>query len=364
MKILVISYHCINDNRIRKHINSICKFSEVEYLNVNKSIIREHAINKACSIHNIPIAISKKNIIGIFEAYFRVKKFIKMSKAEIVHIHDPLLLCVLKTAKKKKMYTVYDKHESYEVCGGLIGKVAPLLDKIYNKYLDSIIYVNTAQKKYLEKFSPRLVLIPNYQSLNDYKRKSLKLNSEDIVIVYFGLLSRNSRDVPLMLNVIESVVAKRETVTCLIGGEINDPDDKDRILSISKKYNNFKYMGYLPYKEVISITNHADIGLYFQKDKPNNRGSSPNKIFEYLISGLAIVSVGRYEYWDIVDNNAGKAFDYNITREKIEEYIFSLIDNPELLSNYKKESLKIGEKFTWESIENRYEKLYRELLFL
>lgn len=362
MKVLVISYHDLNDNRINKHINSICKFAKVVYINISIPGDDIPSINENCIVKNIPIEISKKNILGAIFTFFKIFKIINESDADIIHIHDPLLLTTLKGAKKRKMRTVYDKHESYEICGGVIGRISPILDKVCNKYLDSVVYVNSSQEKYLKQFNNKLCMIPNFQSIEHYEKYKKCYLHKEVQIVYFGVLSQGSRDITFMLDVIESVLSKRTNVRCIIGGKIVSPFIEEKIEYISQNYNKFSYLGYVSYDEVVRITCEADIGLYFQKDVPNNFGSSPNKIFEYLIAGLAIVSIGRYEYWDIIDSTAGKAFRFDVSKEEVSQYIISLIDNYELLDRIKKNSLDLSSKFTWEAVENRYEELYEDLL--
>ena len=361
MNILVVSYHNINDNRINKHLNTISTFSEhVHYVNISDSKRQNLSIRENCSVEQIPVSVTKKNPFGIIWAFLKVRRIIRKSNANIIHIHDPLLIVLLPYAKSRKMITVYDKHESYELYGGLHGRISNYLENTYHKKIDGVVYVNSNQELYLNTFSYRKKLIPNFQVKAQFSSIS-KESGSPITIIYVGTLTESSRETLLMLDMIEAVLSTRQNVNCIIGGPVNDSRIDVRLKELSNTFESFSYLGYVPYNELVELTCKSDIGLYFQKNRPNNIGSSPNKIFEYLLSGLVVTSIGRFEHWDKIDSVAGKVFDFDPPLSELVTFVQTLVDNPALLQKYKSGSKALGEQFTWESVEGRYRELYEEL---
>lgn len=361
MKILVVSYHNINDNRINKHLNTISRFAEhVHYVNISDSKRQNLTVRENCSVEQIPVNVTKKNPFGIIWAFLKVRRIIRNSNANIIHIHDPLLIVLLPYAKSRKMTTVYDKHESYELYGGLHGRISNYLENTYHKKIDGVVYVNSNQELYLNTFAYRKRLIPNFQVKAQFS-SAVEKSSSPITLIYIGTLTESSRATLLMLDMIEAILSTRSGVNCVIGGPVNDSRIDERLEALSNKFETFSYLGYVPYNELIELTCKSDIGLYFQKDRPNNIGSSPNKIFEYLLSGLAVVSIGRFEHWDKIDSVAGRVFDFDPPLSDLVTFVQGLVDNPALLRKFKNGSKALGEQFTWESVEGRYRELYEEL---
>lgn len=361
MKIQVFSIHPLFDNRIGRHFNTLLKNKyEIEYVNASVSNVEEFEQNSNIKLHHIKEPFIKSNIKGILKAWRKMCYLVKNSEADIVHVHDAVLIPLLYFAKKKNRITVYDKHESYEKINCFNARVGTMFERIFKKYIDGVIYVNNQQEEYLDYLGFKIKkMIPNYQSVEAFNTQQSEIKTDkEVQMVYIGSLSQVDRNISLMMNVIDKVMDKCPEAKCIIGGTTDDEEIRNKIADLSNKYKNFEYKGLVKYSDVASITVNSDIGLYFARECPNNHLSSPNKIYEYMIAGVAIVGMGDFTHADKINENAGRVFGFDVVCEEIAECMIDMINNFDKLQEYKLNSKNMGNKYTWESVEGRYIEVY------
>lgn len=363
MKVLVIAVHPLQDNRISKMIHTIARNGDkVIYINISVNQNVDDAVFKGIKVIKIHEDFRKNNPRGVFSAFLAVKKMIKRIRPNVVHIHDPYLIPLLKAARSVGAITVYDKHEAYEVMNSFPAKVGTFLERRYIQYIDGVVYVADSQRAYIDRLGYKhIAKVPNFQSLERFS-KAKKLHHNGCRLIYVGSLSSESRNIMEMLDIIESILSKNNNTSCIIGGTSEEASVNQRLEELSARFNNFVYKGYLLYDDVIQETVNSDIGLYLTKYDPNNVGSSPNKINEYLMAGIAIVAQGRFQDWDKIHKKAGFVFDYDCNSSEIAEAIQTLIDDQETLKAFEKTSQILGSERTYEAVENRYRDLYNEIL--
>lgn len=368
MKIQVFSTHPLYDNRIKRHISTLTKYGyKTTY--INSSQLFDSANDKFENVKLIHITESfeKNNIKGVIKAYKVMLKQIKEGQASIVHVHDPLLIPLLYYSKLKHKITIFDKHESYEKGKGLNAHIGSLFEKLFVKYIDGVVYVNEAQLDYIGKLGYKhMKMIPNYQSIESFKEVSqnpinMISHNHYIKIIYVGTLSEISRNTLLMLDVMDDVLSSNSNVKFILGGNISEDEVRKKVELMKSNHSNFEYRGVMRHSEVIAETLNSDIGLYFAKDTDNNFRSSPNKVYEYMLAGIALVGMGNFMHYKEIDNNAGKVFEYSASKYKIIDFVQSLINNAEKLNEFKINAKKLGIKYSWESVEDRYIDLYEEI---
>ena len=364
MKIQVFSIHPLFDNRINRHLTTLLKNNhQVEYINVSKSNKREFELGTKVILHHINEPFVKSNFKGVIKAWFILHKYLMKGNADIVHIHDALLIPLLYYAKKMNINTVYDKHESYETMGGINARIGTIFEKIFIKYIDSVVYVNEQQRKYIDNMGYKLTrMIPNYQSTETYNIEKKQTDDDKrIQIIYIGSLKETDRNILLMLDIMDEVMDNCPNIKFIVGGSTDNKQISNKILYLSHKFNGFEYKGVMKYSDVIDTTVNSDIGLLFAKDCPNNQASSPNKIYEYMVSGVALVGMGNFMHANEINEYAGKIFSFNTERNEISSYIISLIKDIEQLNRFKENANIMGKKYTWESVEGRYQEIYETI---
>lgn len=359
MNVLVISCHPLQDNRISKMIESVKKSgNKITYINISTQQETPLDWFEEIEVIKFYADFSKKYLLNDIIILNRIKKIIKRVRPDIVHVHDPYLIPLLKCSKKYGAKTVFDKHEAYEIIDGFAGKTGAICERLFHSYIDGIVYVSTSQESHINTIGYKAkAWIPNYQSEKAFNQVNCS-EHDTIRLFYAGDLSDVSRNTTVMLQLIESILKKYNNTECTIAGRTSDPRIHDRIMDMENRLSRFHYCNYMLYDDVIKNTKNSDIGLYLTKYDRNNIGSSPNKINEYLLAGIAIFSQGRFADWESINGVAGQVYGYDATIEELFDGLCYLIDNPCILSKMKNESAIIGKERTWESIENRYIQLY------
>jgi glycosyltransferase involved in cell wall biosynthesis len=110
-------------------------------------------------------------------------------------------------------------------------------------------------------------------------------------------------------------------------------------------------------------TKTADIGMSIEKDTNlNYRYSLPNKLFDYISAGIAIVASELPETGKVLrEYQCGMIID-KVTPEKIANALTKLKNNPAELAKLKKNTVIASEKLNWENESLKVEEFYRSIL--
>ena len=319
---------------------------------------------KKIKVISFGVAFRKNEIFKCVRVLKNISTIIEREKPDIVHVHDPYFIPCLKKAKEVGAKTVYDKHEAYEVIGGISGKSSKFLEKAYLKYIDGVVYVAEKQESYINDCGYKnKAFVPNYQSKMAYDSSKVEKCS-GIRLFYAGDLSDVSRNISIMLRLVDDILKEFDDSSCVIAGKTNDKNIMQLLVDLGRYGDRFKYVPYMLYEDVIKNTKMADIGLYLTKFDPNNVGSSPNKINEYLLAGIAIFSQGRYADWEMIDGQCGMVYNYDAGYDEMYAGLMEMISNPTMLASMKSNSKRLGEQRTWEMVESNYQDLYDRIMGL
>jgi glycosyltransferase involved in cell wall biosynthesis len=216
----------------------------------------------------------------------------------IVHCHDfdtlPLGYLV---AKRKKAKLIYDAHESYV---DMLTNVPSWLKKVVNRMenvllrrIDLLITVGEALRETFEKRGVRRsCVVGNWKDpskfefppkvLEDEKRR-LHISNGQLVIAFVANLGKERQ----LTQLIEAV-KETPSVTLMVGG---DGPCRGVVQEASSRYSNIIYLGYVHPSKVPLYTAICDMIYYgFDPSNPNSKFSAPNKLFEALAAGKAVLT--------------------------------------------------------------------------
>ncbi len=132
-----------------------------------------------------------------------------------------------------------------------------------------------------------------------------------------------------------------------------EPDLKGKVM----------FVGKLPYSEMMEYTRLADIGLTLDKaDSLNYRFSLPNKLFDYIQAGTAILASRLTEVERIIRHYDIGEFIDNHNPKHIADKINQMLASGEQLLKWKENTKLAARELTWENEEMELMKVYK--LFL
>ncbi len=300
------------------------------------------------------------------EAYKRVSAL----EPVVIHAHDfntlPLGYWI---GRKLNVPVIFDAHESYYEM--LKDNVHPLIkwgiakaERFLVKRIDLLITVGSIlEEEYKRRGAKRTRVIGNWKRLESFRfsdvqintaRKELDIPEDKLVISYVGyfLPSRG------LLTLIEAVCLDREAFL-LIGGKGVLVDE---ISAAVKGKENIRYIGYTPPDRVPMITMLSDVVYYgLEYNTGNNQYSAPNKLFEAMAAGRAILTGNLGEIAKIVKEEKCGISLNEITRVSLLG-AFKILREEPVVTQYKDNALMAGKnKYNWLNAEKALLDVYGEI---
>jgi len=249
--------------------------------------------------------------VNIAYFFFRQFFFIVFCRPSFVSIHNPELLIFAPLLwVSKKLYgtrLIYEPHE-LEVCKTEVRKkpfrrlIIFSLENFLLPIFDVVVLVSDSIADFYSDIYgiSNLFVLPNVPfRLHSYKasfdtcfydnfslKEHFSICSSTPVYIYQGLLSL-SRGVRDLISIFSS---QKSSALVLMGyGPM-----EEEIIAATQKFSNIFFLPAVPPEHIISVTSSADFGIFFIPSSLNPsrsyKYSMPNKFFEYLISGLPVIS--------------------------------------------------------------------------
>lgn len=278
-----------------------------------------------------------------------VKKALSINP-DIIHANDPVTLPA--AYKLKKLFSskiIYDSHELYlkllKFPHPIWLKYFSFVEKKIN-FVDGILSVNSY---ILSELSRRYNIsgIPQALVLNSplYQKISYKKPAKKIRLIYLGKIDAQ-RGVLQFAKVIKNI---KNIEFSVLGNNLSEYGINSLPMVAPEK--------------VVKVVSDYDIGILpFVNCSQSVYHSLPNKLFEYMMGGLAIASADLPEIHRIVqENQNGVLFNSQDSKDIIKKIKY-LSNHPKVLAQYKKNSLKAAKKYCWENQEKKLLGLYEKVL--
>lgn len=278
-------------------------------------------INKGYEIVNIHPNIEPSMDNGIkllgFEQKGSIKGRIKSLRAlyqlaqnqdpEIVFAPEPdsLVIAYLLKRKNKKIKVIFDCHEWYNVhfthvvrmkntiLAKLLNKLVSFIMHFISKRIDAVISVNDTMAEYFRKYNSNSYSIPSVMTFE--KTSICEAPRKDFI--YFGQFGNGNQEQVLLdaANVLKNRKSSARIV--VIGGyHPNDSSKRDKfqkLIQDDQLQNNLQLCSWLSREESFSMLNQGLVGIMrFDTAYYNGLPALPNKIFEYMSCGMAVICCG------------------------------------------------------------------------
>ncbi|MGB8002479.1 MAG: glycosyltransferase [Anaerobacillus sp.] len=315
------------------------------------------------------IKLAKDQYAG-YEFFKKIKQMMASQTIHAVHCHD---LNTLSSGKRLAEHfqckLVYDSHELFNEMTGrneLDRRYGYFMEGQLLKHVDRLISVNPFL---LDKFEKRygqlqpaiylqnipLLRLEKERKNDHYFHHLYGLSTDKIVLLYQGGFSKN-RGIELCVKAMKRLDHKYELV--LLGdGDIKG--ELEKLVSDENLESRVHFHPKVSPSEILALTKEADIGLVmYENVSENNYYSTPNKIFEYMLMGLPVVS----------SNHPGKAylleeFDFGLAVEESETAIVKAIETIHQRNDYYVQKCQEASKvLNWPIESRKLVRMYNELL--
>ena len=342
----------------------------------NVVLIAQH--NKEEVVDGIKI-IPLPHPINRFERITRVAcrlfRLALKEKADVYHFHDPKLIPIgilLKVFLRSKI--IYDVHEHYPnaishrfwIPRGLrkiVSKLFSLFEKISVLFFDLIIYTTPLvgeRYKNMRVPSERIENYPLIKLSDSFKKDQQKY------IIYLGGMSK-IRGIIELIKAFAIVIRKYPDWRLRLVGEIT-PEyfaiEVKKLISDLKIEKNIKLVGWVPYEKKEKYSSKASIGVVTYLPYANHMSCLPNKLFDYMLVSLPVVTSNFLLYREIVeDNKCGITVDPTNT-EEISKAIRYLIEHPDEAKKMGENGKKaVMEKYNWGIEGKKLLNIYKRVLY-
>ena len=184
-----------------------------------------------------------------------------------------------------------------------------------------------------------------------YFHQKYSIPSENLVFIYLGILGPG-RGIENILEAFSSDKVQSHVVFMGFG------EFENRIIQRSKVNSNIHFHPAVKHDEVVSYTQHADVGLcLIEKISLSDYYCLPNKLFEYGFSEIPVLASNFPDILETVESyNLGKCSDLEFSS------IYKAIQDFELMNELPQMNAEKLYPLSWEAQEKKLIELYKKVL--
>lgn len=316
------------------------------------------------TIHNVPIELNSR-LKRMWKTVNNVYKKAVELDGDIYHLHDPELLRIAMKLKRRGKKVIYDAHEDLprQILGkdylkfkNFVSRSVERLENRITRKLDAIVTATPFIRDRFLKINANTIDINNYPLLSEIDSTESSYEKQNKVC-FIGGISK-IRGITELVQAMALV-----DVRCALAGSISESYKEELIKE--KGWENIDELGFISREISLKIKSESIAGIVTFLPLPNHINAQPNKIFEYMASGIPVIG-SRFPLWvEIIEkNNCGFCVDPR-KPEEIAKAIQTLKDNPELAQQMGERGRKlVNEVYNWGVEEQKLIGLYISLVRL
>lgn len=362
------------DSRVRNETVSLSTdgYNVTVYCLISKNIsndeIRENVFIKRFGV------IGNK-IFTFLTSYLLMFIYSLNKQIDSVHAHDVNALPIAYLISLvKRVPLIYDSHElwsqsHHSISSKFVLSTVAYMEHFFAKRAKSIITVSDSIKNYLEQYfdvnNVTVVRnIPSYTHVGNYNlfREEFNISDNTKICLYQGLISE-SRGVGLIVEAALSICKVNNNVVFFFLGDGPYLEELKKLVVSNSLSDKIKILGKIDQNELLKYTMSADIGIHaISNTCLNHNYCLPNKVFEYIHSGVVLLVTDLVELKTFVqENEIGLTFmDNNV--KSLEMSLIKLLNDEELFNKFKINSIELSKKLTWDNEYQKLREIYLKIL--
>ncbi|MBG9209637.1 glycosyltransferase [Mammaliicoccus sciuri] len=296
-----------------------------------------------------------------------VKGYIQ--NADIYHANDlntlpQAIVCSKLRLKPKPL--IYDSHEVQSDRTGYNPKTIKRIESFMLKFVDQMIVENHTRAKYNEDiygFYPKTLYnysekynIEEKPQINLHKR--ISINEDEKILLYQGGLQQG-RGLELLIEAMDEI---EEGHLLFIGGGKLTQTLKEQA-EASKQADRIHFLDKVPFQELPSYTREAYLGFQvLQNVCFNHYSASSNKLFEYMMAHVPVISCDFPEIKKVVEEtNTGLVVDSHKASE-IANAVNQLVKDTSLRNQLSENTKQAKEIYNWNNEKSKLLEVYNQFV--
>ena len=322
-------------------------------------------------INKIFMVVAKRLLeINPFEQ-FMISKLLEF-KADVIHVHDlPCLKVGIYAAEKKRVPLVYDAHELYYAQDVLPHRLQRKYYKLEKKLINTPDLVTTVNpfiaKLMAQRYNtkePNVIMncteIPdNFNKDASLLRDKSKVPEDWSIVLYQGWIS-HERNIDTLIKGVKFFPEK----TCLVIIGYGDYIDAlKKLVIIEGVENKVIFLGKVPSEDMLNYSVGADIGVIpYRPIDDNHLYCSPNKLFEYVLAGIPVVS-DKLPFFEMMQDKYGFIRTTDMSSPEAFGNIISLmLSDRKALNNMKDNCTIAAKELNWDVEGKKLVELYNKYI--
>lgn len=306
-------------------------------------------------------------------AEFVVKATIRayLANGDLYEAHDlPTLLPSFLASRLRKRPLVYHAHELYPEMHGKMrfSRLWKVLERTLTPKADLVVSPEENRSRiYLQEYHAKEMplLIRNCPPFKEPVKSTnladfLRSSGVDFktIVLYQGLLDY-SRCIGEMID--SAKYYSEGSVLVLLGGGKDEWAEPGQMKEFP---SNVVHLPYVPYPQLVAYTSSADVGMLFYRNTcRNNYFCAPNKLFEYMMMGLPVITndypgIKKFVEGENVGLCANPENPFEVARA-----VDKIASDPELYQEMKRNCLRLSKDvYNWEMEFKKLQEAYNMLL--
>jgi glycosyltransferase involved in cell wall biosynthesis len=363
-----------HDSRVKKIASTLSSLDlKVTVVALYDPGLAECESNAGFNVHRIKLKSRfwpKKKIFQVFKYFEFIYRAVKKYRTfELLHLNDLSALPIgvlIKVFFNNEVKVIYDAHE-FEINhhanqSKFSIKLLYYIERFLIQYADKVITVSESiANEYSSLYGiekPTLVLnCPFYKNVEESNllREDLGIRKDQIIYLYQGALGKG-RGVECLLDLFSTMEGDSRVIVFMGYGYF-----ENEIKEYSSAYKNIFFHEAVPFEVLLNYTKSADFGLSFIEDIClSYRYCLPNKLFEYLMAEVPVVTSSLVEMKRLVESHEVGVV---VKSESIESLNEAIIKVEEYNYNDLQKNVRaIKELYSWEQQEYSLIKVYKSIL--
>ena len=219
----------------------------------------------------------------------------------IVHFHDPELLVLVSRLVRFGALLIYDSHENVPeqilskpylqpFWAKRVSNIVSVFENCRARRCAAVIGVTKENVRRLSAYNGQAFLVRNFPVLASFDE--VNFDEKEMQFLYAGGITKIRGCAE-----IAEAAEKVNVPVCFYGPVESENLEKE----VANEFSSFG--GVVPQKQLFSIMRGASVGFLLFHKVPNHMVSCPNKLFEYMASGMAVIASDIPMWKEIIEKH-------------------------------------------------------------